>query len=150
MAGSDSAPSHRAGGDDTGGGAPAGGAYEWLRRGQELLRRGDAAAAANLLQRAADAEPTSGSVLETLARAQYDSGRPSEAAATFARLVELAPDADYARFGLGLALSRLGRFDEAVEHLALATAMRPERDEYAERLRQVRATLAARRDAGPS
>lgn len=132
-------------------GAPEGGAYEWLRRGTELLQRGDAAAAATLLWHAAEQEPGSASVLEALARAQYDSGQASEAAVTFARLVDLAPDADYARFGLGVALSRVGRFQEAAEQLALAVAMRPERPEYVQRLRQVRATLAARRgDAGPS
>jgi Flp pilus assembly protein TadD len=128
-------------------GAPEGGAYEWLRRGQELLARGDAAAAATLLAHAAEQEPGSASVLEALARAQYDAGRLGEAAATFGRLVEMTPDADYARFGLGVALSRLGRFEEAAEQLALAVAMRPEHGGYAERLRQVRATLRARRDA---
>lgn len=126
---------------------PQGGPYEWLRRGTELLARGDAAAAATLLQHAAETEPRSASVLEALARAQYDSGRASEAAATFARLVDLSPDADYARFGLGVALSRVGRFEEAAEHLALAVAMRPDRDEYVQRLRQVRATLASRSDS---
>lgn len=128
-------------------GAPEGGTYEWLKRGTELLERGDAAAAATLLERAAEREPASASVLETLARAQYDAGRASEAVATFGRLVEIAPDADYARFGLGVSFARLGRFEEAAEQLALAAAMRPERREYVERLRQVRATLAARRDA---
>lgn len=127
---------------------PEGGAYEWLRRGTELLERGDAAAAATLLQRAAQHEPTSASVLEALARAQYDSGRAPDAVRTFRRLVELSPDADYARFGLGVSLNRIGRFEEAAEQLALAAAMRPERREYVERLRQVRATLAARRASG--
>jgi Flp pilus assembly protein TadD len=131
----------------TSSGAPEGGTYEWLKRGTELLERGDAAAAATLLQRAADHEPGSASVLETLARAQYDAGRAGDAVVTFGRLVEIAPDADYARFGLGVSLTRVGRFEEAAEQLALASAMRPERRDYAERLRQVRATLAARRDA---
>jgi Flp pilus assembly protein TadD len=131
-------------------GAPGGGVYEWLRRGQELLQRGDAAAAAVLLERAAQEQPGSASVLEALGRAQYDAGRADEAAETFARLVERTPDGDNARYGLGVALSRLGRFEEAVEHLALAVAMRPERTEYSARLRQVRATLAARRGGQPS
>jgi Flp pilus assembly protein TadD len=132
-------------GSARGEGAPEGDAYEWLRRGHELLASGDAAAAATLLERAARHEPSSASVLEALARAQHDSGRHGDAASTFARLVEMSPDGDYARFGLGVSLSRLGRFEEAAEHLALAVAMRPERGEYVERLRQVRATLAARR-----
>ena len=132
----------------TASGAPEGGTYEWLKRGTELLERGDAAAAATLLERAAEREPASASVLETLARAQYDSGRAGEAVETFGRLVEIAPDADYARFGLGISLARLGRFEEAAEQLALAAAMRPERRDYVDRLKQVRATLAARGETG--
>jgi predicted Zn-dependent protease len=128
-------------------GAPGGGAYEWLRRGLHLLERGDAAAAAVLLDRAARDQPDSASVLEALGRAQYQAGRAEEAADAFGKLVQAKPDADYAHFGLGMALTRLGRLTEAVEHLALATAMRPERQDYHDRLRQVRATLRARRDA---
>lgn len=113
-----------------------------------MLARGDAAAAATVLSHAAEREPRSASVLEALGRAQYDSGQAAEAASTFRRLVEISPDADYARFGLGVALSRVGRFEEAAEQLALAAAMRPDREEYVARLRQVRATLAARREPG--
>lgn len=130
------------------GGAPSGGAYEWLQRGLALLEHGDAAAAAVLLGRAAEEQPGSASVLEALGRAQYQTGRVDAAAATFTRLVSAFPDADYAHFGLGLSLTRLGRLPEAVEHLALATAMRPQRPEYGERLRQARATLRAREQAG--
>ena len=125
-------------------GAPGGGVYEWLRRATDLLERGDAAPAVVLLQRARAEEPRSASVLEALGRAQYQAGAREDAAATFATLVEMTPDADYARFGLGLALARSGRPQEAVEHLALAAAMRPDRQEYVQRLREVRATLRAR------
>jgi tetratricopeptide (TPR) repeat protein len=128
-------------------GIPGGGAYEWLQRGLALLERGDAAAAAVLLVRAADEQPGSASVLEALGRAQYQSGRVDAAAGTFERLVAAFPDADYAHFGLGLSLTRLGRLPEAVEHLALAAAMRPQRPEYGQHLRQARATLRARREA---
>lgn len=133
---------------DTCGGTPGGGAYEWLQRGLALLDRGDAAAAAVLLERAARDQPGSASVLEALGRAQYQAGHVDAAASTFAALVSASPDADYAHFGLGLSLTRLDRLPEAVEHLALANAMRPDRTEYGERLRQARATLRARREAG--
>lgn len=133
---------------ETSPGQPQGGPYEWLRRGTQLLQDGHAAAAATVLQHAAESEPGSAMVLETLGRAQFAAAWYDDAAATFARLVERNPDADYARFGLGSALARLNRFEEAAEQLALAVAMRPDRIEYADRLRQVRATLTARRDAG--
>ena len=123
--------------------------YDLYRRGMELLGRGSAAAAAQLLERAAAAEPQSRSVLEGLARAQFDAGWYAAAAGNFRRIVEASPSDDYAQFGLGLALARTGDPGAAAEHLALAAAMAPDRRHYADALRSVRATLRARtRDPG--
>jgi Flp pilus assembly protein TadD len=124
-------------------GGPEGGVYEWYQRGMHLLGNGDPAAAATLLERAAEAEPGSRSVLEGLARAQYDAGRYDDAIASFTRLIAVNPTDDYAQFGLGLAASRAGHLKLAVEHLALAVAMRPELGHYARALRGVRARRAA-------
>ena len=124
--------------------APHGDAYSWYQRGLELLGRGSAAAAVQLLERAAEAEPGSRSVLEALGRAQFDTGRFEEAAASFRQIVEASPSDDYARFGLGLALARGGDPAAAAEHLALAAAMRPELRHYTDALQGVRATLRAR------
>jgi len=118
--------------------------YDLYRRGMDLLGRGSAAAAAQLLERAAEAEPRSRSVLEGLARAQFDTGRYSAAAGNFRRIVDASPSDDYAQFGLGLALARDGDPAAAAEHLALAAAMRPDLRHYADALRGVRATLRAR------
>jgi Flp pilus assembly protein TadD len=118
--------------------------YDLYRRGLDLLGRGSAAAAAQVLERAAEAEPHSRSVLEALARAQFDTGRYLAAAGNFRRIVEASPSDDYAQFGLGLALARTGDPTAAAEHLALAAAMRPDLRHYAEALRGVRATLRAR------
>jgi predicted Zn-dependent protease len=123
-------------------------AYTWYKRGLALLGNGSAAAAAQLLGRAAEAEPSSRSVLEALGRAQFDAGRYSAAAESFRRIVEASPSDDYAQFGLGLALARSGNPASAAEHLALAAAMRPELRHYTDALRGVRATLRARREAG--
>lgn len=125
--------------------SPGGGVYEWYTRGLELLRSGSAAAALQLLARAAEAEPGSHSIREALARAQFGARQFGAAAESFRGIVEEEPAEDYARFGLGLALSRLGDVEGAVEHLALAAAMRPDNRDYAKALRQARATLAARR-----
>ena len=118
--------------------------YDLYQRGLELLGRGSAAAAAQLLERAAAAEPQSRSVLEALARAQFDAGRYAAAAGNFRRIVEASPSDDYAQFGLGLALARTGDPGAAAEHLALAAAMQPDLRHYADALRSVRATLRAR------
>ena len=124
--------------------APGGDSYTWYRRGLDLLSRGSPAAAAELLERAAEAEPGARSVREALARAQFDAGRYAQAADNFRQNVEAIPSDDYAHFGLGLALARCGDPVAAAEHLALAAAMRPELAHYADALRGVRATLAAR------
>lgn len=129
-------------------GRPAGGPYEWWQRGLALLAAGESAQAATLLARAWTEEPGSTAVLEALARAQYDAGDVPAAAESFLALVRARPADDYAHFGSGLCLSRLGRFGPAAEHLAVAHAMRPDQPEYADRLRQVRATLAARQTPG--
>jgi len=129
--------------------APGGDSYAWYRRGLDLLSRGSPAAAAELLERAAEAEPGARSVREALARAQFDAGRYAQAADSFRQNVEAIPSDDYAHFGLGLALARCGDPAAAAEHLALAAAMRPELAHYAEALRGVRATLAAQTQAGP-
>jgi Flp pilus assembly protein TadD len=124
--------------------ADDGDTYVLYRRGLQLLRSGSAAAAAQLLERAAAAEPHSRSVLEALARAQFDAGRYADAAGSFRRIVDASPSDDYAQFGLGLALARIGDPGAAAEHLALAAAMRPNLTHYTEALRSVRATLSAR------
>jgi Flp pilus assembly protein TadD len=123
---------------------PEGDVYDWYIRGRELLDKGNAAAAAQLLTYAVAQEPTMRSLRETLARAQFNSGRFSDAEANFERLVEEDPGDDYARFGLGLARWRRGDLDGAAEQLALATAMKPASSDYSDALRQVRATLKAR------
>lgn len=132
-------------GENPGPAAPDGGVYEWYTRGLELLRSGSPAAAVQLLTRAAEAEPTSRSVREALARAQFGARLFDEAAASFRWIVEADPAEDYALFGLGLSLSRMGEFEAAVEHLALAVAMRPDNKDYSKALRHARATLAARK-----
>jgi predicted Zn-dependent protease len=123
--------------------------YALYRRGLDLLGRGSAAAAAQLLERAAAAEPRSPSVLEALARAQFDARRYADAAESFRQIVDASPSDDYAQFGLGLALARAGNPAAATEHLALAAAMRPDLRHYTDALRQARATVRARGKATP-
>lgn len=127
---------------------PAGDSYDWYRRGAALLEQGNAAAAAELLAWAVTAEPEAASVRETYARALFDARRFVDAEREFRALVYLVPADDYARFGLGLSLWRLRQFPAAADQLAMAVTMRPDRPEYAAALRQVRATVEARAEAG--
>ncbi|MGH8894482.1 MAG: tetratricopeptide repeat protein [Actinomycetes bacterium] len=129
-------------------GTPAGEVYDWFVRGLRLLESGNADAAASLLAHAHASEPESASILEALARATFDAGRYDDAGRLFGELVEITPDNDYARFGLGLTRMRVGDVPGAVEQLALATAMRPARKDYQQALSEARATLRAREDAG--
>lgn len=124
---------------------PAGEVYDWYIRGVGLLDRGDAAAAVNVLSHAATAEPESRSVREALARAQFDTGLYEDAVASFGWIVSVNPADDYAQFGLGLAAAKSGDLAAAVEHLALAAAMRPDVTHYSTALRGARAALAASR-----
>lgn len=127
-----------------GSGQPGGEVYDWYRRAVALLDGGNPEAAAALLRHAHEREPESASVLEALARAAFDAGRYADAADHFSGLVELSPDNDYGRYGLGLARMRLGDHAGAVEHLALAAVMRPGRADYQQALREARATLRFR------
>ncbi|UBU19005.1 tetratricopeptide repeat protein [Nonomuraea gerenzanensis] len=127
-------------------GVPQGSVYDWYQRGVKLLQEGSPAAAAALLERAAAAEPESRSILEALARAQFNSRQYAEAAASFRQIVDANPAEDYAYFGLGLALWRTGDVEGAQEPLAIAVAMRPDERNYVSALKSVRATLRARRE----
>lgn len=124
---------------------PSGEVYDWFQRGVTLLENGDLHAAVELLSRASTAVPDSRSVLEALARAQFDAGMYPQAKESFERIVAVNPADDYAQFGLGLAAARVDDLDTAIEHLALAAAMRPDVAHYAQALRGARATKAARR-----
>jgi predicted Zn-dependent protease len=135
------------GSNSPGGGPDPAQVHGWYTTGLELLGKGSAAAAAHLLQRAANAEPASRSVREALARAQFDTGQYAAAAGNFRVIVVASPTDDYAHFGLGLSLARCGQHEAAAEYLALAAAMRPDRKPYTEALDQVRATLKFRKQA---
>ncbi|MEV0587660.1 tetratricopeptide repeat protein [Nonomuraea sp. NPDC050310] len=127
--------------------SPEGDVYDWYQRGVRLLDEGSPAAAAALLERAALLEPHSRSIREALARAQFNSRQYTEAAESFRQIITSNPTEDYAYFGLGLSLWRAGHMEAAQEPLAIAVAMRPEDRNYTNALRNVRATLRARKES---
>ena len=124
---------------------PRGEAYDWFQRAVELIDAGSPHPAIELLRRVVSDEPESRSVREALARAQFDAGLYAEARDTFEWIIGVNPADDYAQFGLGLSAARTGDLPKAVEHLALAAAMRPDISHYAQALRGARATLAAQK-----
>ena len=124
---------------------PRGEAYDWFQRAIELVDAGSPHPAIELLKRVVSDEPESRSVREALARAQFDAGMYAEARDTFEWIINVNPADDYAQFGLGLSAARTGDLGKAVEHLALAAAMRPDISHYAQALRGARATLAAQK-----
>jgi len=109
-------------------------AYDLYQRGMSFLKAGHPAQAVLLLRRAARLEPGKNSIREGLARAHYALGEFERAAEVFGQIVASVPVNDYAHFGLGCALAKLGRGEEARAHLRLALAMAPHREEYRERL----------------
>ena len=124
---------------------PSGEVYDWYVRGLDLLDSGDTNAAVQLLSHCAQAEPESRMVREALARAQFDVGMYDEARVNFEWIISVDPADDYAQFGLGLAATKAGDLASAVEHLALAAAMRPDITYYSTALRGARAQLTAAR-----
>ena len=116
--------------------------YELYTRGVELLENGDFAAAAVPLGKVAAREPEKSSVREAHGRALFRSRRFGEAAAEFEAVVEHAPTNDYALFCLGRSLQLQGRHAEARKPLALASCLRPEREDYSKYLGQARRRAA--------
>jgi tetratricopeptide (TPR) repeat protein len=117
-------------------------AYDAFQDGSRLLASGSVHAAAIALERARDLEPEQGSIRETLGRAYFRSARYEQARDEFALAIELDPVNDYAHFGLGLALARLGDVAGARRHLKLAVAMRP-LDDYRTALAELPASEAS-------
>jgi Flp pilus assembly protein TadD len=104
--------------------------YTLYRRGIELLEDGDFEHATESLAEAARRAPEKSSVREALGRAYYRSGQFAAAAAEFEAVVETHHVNDYAHFCLGRALSKTGDAERARHHLALASNLRPDRDDY--------------------
>jgi tetratricopeptide (TPR) repeat protein len=124
------------------------GPYDWYQRGLELLSSGDNHAAATLLEKAAAVEHGKSSIHEALARAYFGARRIDEALEQFGVVLDLSPANDYAHFGAGVCLRRLGRLPEAVGHLRMANVMHPENKDYERELARCEARLAIVRGTG--
>jgi Flp pilus assembly protein TadD len=104
--------------------------YTLYRRGVELLEDGSFDAATQPLAEVARRAPEKTSVREALGRAYFRNRQYAEAAAEFEAVVESHPVNDFAHFCLGRALCLSGDRERARHHLALASNLRPEREDY--------------------
>ena len=107
-------------------------AYVLLQRGRELLEEENPAQAVLVLEQAKRAQPSKGSILETLGKAYFSWGRYPESAASFEEALEVGPTNDYAHYCLGLCYLKLERASEAAGHFKIAWTLRP-RDIYQEK-----------------
>ena len=95
-----------------------------------LLESGDFAQATVPLSKAARIAPEKASIREALGRAYFRASRYDKAAAEFEAVLESHPVDDYAHFCLGRALTKCGQRERARHHLALASNLRPDRNDY--------------------
>ena len=109
--------------------------YELFQQGREHLKKGMAAQASVSLEKAKRREPGKASIREALGIAYFRMQRYREAESEFRAMLELSPVDDYAHYGLGRALEKLGRTAEARGHYKLASSLRPDNEHYVSRLR---------------
>lgn len=112
-------------------------AYGLLKRGKKLLKEGNPAQAAVVLERAKRKEPQKGSIREALGRAYYNYKQYELAEDEFEKAVEIGPTNHYAHFGLGLCLNHLGQKFRARKHLKIAVAMKPDNEDYQKALDKI-------------
>lgn len=121
--------------------------HDLVVRGRDFLEAGDPSTASRLLAQAHEQVPQDRSVLADLARAYADSAQLSRAEAAFTRLVEADAADAWARAGLGRALLRRSRPDEALVHLRLAHAMTGDERTAAD-IERAQARLGSRTEPG--
>ena len=116
---------------------------ELFRKAESLLARRKPLAALDALAPVLDAEPDAPSVLLLAGGAYFQSAQLGRAEQAFRRVLDADPSDHYARFVLGRTLQRLGRLEEALTQVRMATVMDP-RPEYQEALGEIRARIALR------
>ncbi|HET7824520.1 MAG TPA: tetratricopeptide repeat protein [Anaeromyxobacter sp.] len=97
-----------------------------LKRGSELLVKGEAEPARASLERALELRPKDAKVLGLLGQSYYKLSRFDDAARVWQRLVDDNPVEPAARVNLGLAFLKAKRFLDAVKQLEIALDLNPE------------------------
>ena len=117
------------------------GLFESYRRAEMFVADSRPLDALAALGPVLESQPDDSSVQLLAGRAYLNSAQLRRAEQAFERVLSHDPSDHYARFGLGKALHRQGRLQEAHAQLKMAAAMDP-RPEYQEALGEVRARMA--------
>jgi len=102
---------------------------EILTQGDELLRRGDARAAATRFEAALEQDPDNRFALHRSGLALLQLGQLPRALSRLEKAVRLGPDQPEARWALASALERSGRLGEAVSQWEEVVRLQPKRAE---------------------
>jgi len=97
-----------------------------LRRGSDLLGRGDAQGARSSLERARELRPKDAKVLGLLGQAYHKLNRFDEAADVWHRVVDDNPVEPAARVNYGLSCLKAHRYPEAIKQLEIAVDLNPD------------------------
>lgn len=97
-----------------------------LRRGSDLLGRGDAQGALASLERARELRPKDAKVLGLLGQAYHKLNRFDEAADVWHRVVDDNPVEPAARVNYGLSCLKAHRYPEAIKQLEIAVDLNPD------------------------
>ena len=111
--------------------------YDLFQQGRKHLKSGMPAQATVALEKAKKREPQKASIREALGIAYFRLQRWDEAEAEFRALLDLAPTEDYAHYALGRVLEKQGRDQEANGHYKLANSLRPGKNMYESRIRDL-------------
>src|SRR3954468_798008 len=109
--------------------------YHLFQQGKTHLKNGHAAQATVALEKAKRREPEKASIREALGIAYFRIHRWPEA--EFRAMLELAPTDDYAHYALGRCLEKQGKAHEANGHYKLADALRPGKEDYESRIKEL-------------
>jgi Flp pilus assembly protein TadD len=111
--------------------------YSLFQKGRAHLKRGMPAQATVALEKAKRREPEKASIREALGIAYFRIHRWQEAESEFRAMLELAPTDDYAHYALGRCLEKQGKAHEANGHYKLADALRPGKEDYESRIKEL-------------
>ncbi len=105
-------------------------AYYHFKTAKKLARENNFIKAIMHLEKAKHSEPKKASIREALARAYYNCGFYAPAAKNFQKALEIDAANDFAYYGLGMSLAKLGMIKKAVGQLKIAVTMKPQFKEY--------------------